>query len=140
MPNSTKILRIDASARHEGANSRALADATIDHLASLGRVETTLRDVSLGLPFVSEDWVAANFTPAENRTDAQKERLSFSDQLVEEIKQADILVMATPIYNFGIPAALKAWVDMVARAGLSFRYSPNGPVGLLTGKRYCRRA
>lgn len=135
MTDLTRILRVDASARKTGSITRDLADKTIDRLASLGAVTVKSRDVSEGLPFVTEDWVGANFTPAPNRTEEQRARLAFSDNLVQEIKDADLLVIGLPIYNFGVPATLKAWVDQVARAGLTFKYTENGPVGLLEGKR-----
>ena len=84
---------------------------------------------------MTENWVAANFTDEAERSDAQKAELALSDTLVEELIAADILVIGTPIYNFGIPAALKAWIDMVARARMTFHYTANGPEGLLTGKK-----
>jgi len=135
MTSINRILRIDASARKTNSVTRSLADETLDHLASLNAVNITCRDVAEGLAFVDEEWVAANFTPAETRTDAHKAKLALSDALVREVKAADTLVISAPIYNFGIPATLKAWVDMICRAGVTFRYTENGPVGLLEGKR-----
>lgn len=134
--NPIRILRVDASARVEGSVSRQLADELIEALrTALGTVELTARDLKEGLPFVDETWMTANFTPEEERTDAHRAALTTSDELVAELAAADALVISTPIYNFGIPAALKAWVDMVARARLTFRYTDQGPVGLLEGKR-----
>ena len=78
--------------------------------------------------------VATN-TPAEDRTAAQREKLAFSDTLVDELKAADIVVIGAPIHNFSVPASLKAWIDLVARVRLTFRYTENGPVGLLEGKK-----
>ena len=72
-------------------------------------------------------WINANFTAAEERTDEQRAVFAASDALVAELKAADVLVIGEPIYNFGVPAALKAWIDMVARARLTFRYTENGP-------------
>lgn len=135
MTSINRILRIDASARKTGSITRSLADETIEHLAEMVAVSVTNRDVSTGLPFVDEDWVSANFTPAEARTSAHKDKLALSDSLVDEIKIANTLVISAPIYNFGIPATLKAWIDMICRAGLTFQYTENGPVGLLEGKR-----
>ena len=80
-----------------------------------GDVTVTRRNVAEGLPFVDADWVVATNTPEEDRSDAQRRTLAFSDELVEELKAADILVIAAPIYNFSIPATLKAWIDMIAR-------------------------
>ena len=93
------------------------------------------RDLAEGIPFVTEDWIAANVAPAEARTPEQESQLAVSDRLIAELKDADILVIGLPIYNFGPPAALKAWIDQVARARVTFRYSENGPVGLLEGKK-----
>ncbi len=130
-----RILRIDSSARREGSVTRQLSDDVINRLSELGPVTVKSRDVSEGLPFVDEDWVNANFTAPEDRTPAQKEKLALSDSLVAELENADTIVIGLPIYNFGIPASLKAWVDMIARARLTFKYTENGPVGLLENKK-----
>ena len=127
------ILRIDASARRDGSVSRELADKIIARFGADTTVAT--RDLADGLPLINETWVGANFTPADDRSDAQKETLALSDTLVAELKAADTIVIGLPIYNFGVPAALKAWVDLVARAGVTFKYSEYGPKGLLEGKR-----
>lgn len=132
MTQSRNILRIDASARKEGSSSRALTDALIDKLDA-DKIVT--RDLAGGLPFVTEQWVGANFTAEDERSDDQKAELSLSDQLVAEIEAADTLVIGAPIYNFGIPASLKAWIDMIARARKTFHYTADGPEGLMTGKK-----
>ncbi len=126
------LLRIDASARRTGSVSRDLTDRII---ARHGDAHVITRDLADGLPLITEDWVGANFTPSDQRSDAQKDILAISDELVAELKAADTIVIGLPIYNFGVPAALKAWVDLVARAGVTFQYSETGPEGLLTGKR-----
>lgn len=129
----TRVLRIDSSARTEGSISRDLA-ARITEKLDAGSV--TLRDLAAEpLPQVDADWIGANFTPADARSDAQAAKLALSDTLIAEVQAADVLVIGLPIYNFGVPAALKAWIDQVARAGVTFRYTENGPVGLLEGKR-----
>lgn len=132
-----KVLRVDSSARREGSVSRRVADALIEQLEMReGPVNVTVRDLALTAPaFVDAAWVDANFTPDEQRSAALRAVLAESDTLVAELKAADILVIGVPIYNFGIPATLKSWVDMIARARLTFRYTENGPVGLLRGKR-----
>lgn len=136
LPASLNVLRIDASARHEHSVSRGLADAL---LAELGRrvdgLTVVRRDLAPGLPFVDEPWVAANFTDPARRDDGQRRALALSDALVEEVKAAHVLVIATPIYNFSVPSTLKAWIDQIARARLTFRYTERGPEGLLTGKK-----
>ena len=128
------VLRIDASGRYEGSQTRALTDKVIAHLVDSGADKVVTRDVAGGIEFVDEAWIAANFTPEDDRTEEQKLRLRGSDILVDELAQSDVIVIGAPIYNFGIPAALKAWVDQVARARKTFRYTDNGPVGLLEGK------
>ncbi|ACT60522.1 FMN-dependent NADH-azoreductase [Hirschia baltica] len=135
MENLNKILRIDTSARVSDSVSRGLVDAIIEHLSAEKAVQVEKRDVSKGLPFINEDWVGANFTPPEMRTDAQASTLAQSDQLVNEIKNADTLVIGIPTYNFGVPATFKAWVDLIGRAGVTFKYTETGPVGLMEGKR-----
>jgi FMN-dependent NADH-azoreductase len=128
-----RILRIDSSARRSGSVSRDLADRIVARIGAGAQV--TRRDLAGGLPLIDEAWVQANFTPADKRTDAQRATLALSDALVAELVAADVVVIGLPIYNFGMPAALKAWVDLVARAGVTFRYTEAGPRGLLTGKR-----
>ena len=130
----THILRIDASMRHDGSTTRTLTDATVEKLAASGATVTT-RDLADGVQIIDQDWIGANFTEPQDRTPQQVERLTQSDTLIAELQAADIVVIGMPIYNFGIPAALKAWIDQVARARVTFRYTENGPQGLLTGKR-----
>lgn len=125
------VLHIDASARLAGSNTRALSARIAQKFG--GPVHH--RDLTDPIPQINETWVNANFTPAEDRSDAQKETLALSDQLIAEIKAADVIVIGAPVYNFGVPAALKAWIDQIARAGVTFKYTENGPVGLLEGKR-----
>jgi len=126
------ILRLDASVRRSNSVSRDLTDQIVGRFPD---AEITVRDLAGGLPLIDEAWVGANFTAPDERSDAQKEALSLSDELIAELKAADTLVIGLPIYNFGVPANLKAWIDLVARAGVTFRYTENGPEGLLSGKR-----
>lgn len=126
------ILRLDASVRRSNSVSRDLTDQIVGRFPD---AEITVHDLAGGLPLIDEAWVGANFTAPDERSDAQKEALSLSDALIAELKAADTLVIGLPIYNFGVPANLKAWIDLVARAGVTFRYTENGPEGLLSGKR-----
>ncbi len=131
-----KVLEVSASGRHHDSVSRMLTQEIIDALETRdGKMTLTRRDLSTGIPLVDERWIQANFTPADERTLTQRDALAESDALVAELEAADVVVIGTPIYNFGVPAALKAWIDMIARAKLTFRYTPNGPEGLLTGKK-----
>ncbi|WP_294621832.1 NAD(P)H-dependent oxidoreductase [uncultured Roseovarius sp.] len=129
----TTLLRIDSSARTQGSVTRDLtARITKAHTGA----QVIHRDLlQTPVPQITEGWVTANFTPPEDRTTAQAETLAFSDELLAELEAAETIVIGLPVYNFAPPAALKAWVDNVARAGRSFRYTADGPEGLLTGKR-----
>lgn len=126
------ILRIDSSGRKEGSTSRALTSALIEKYPEANVIE---RDVSAGYPMVDTDWMNANFTDESERSDEQKATLGLSDSLIAELEQADIIIIGSPVYNFAIPAALKSWVDMIARARKTFKYTDDGPVGLLSGKK-----
>jgi FMN-dependent NADH-azoreductase len=129
------LLHIDASSRYQDSVSRRLSARLVETWrATRTAAVVRQRDVTVGLPFVDADWIAANFTPPGQRSDAQRRTLAQSDALVEELTAADVVVIGTPVYNFSIPASLKAWVDQVARVGRTFRYTENGPVGLLEGK------
>ncbi len=125
------ILHITSSANPAKSNSSMLGAEATTHLGGT----TVHRDTNDGIPHLTPDWVAANFTPADDRTADQKAELALSDTLVAELQAADTLIISTPVYNFGIPSTLKAWIDHVCRAGMTFQYSENGPKGLLTGKR-----
>lgn len=130
------ILHVNASARGAASVSRQLTADLIDALRERHTdVRITRRNVAAGLPFVDEEWVAANYTPEEERDEAQRRKLALSDELVAELAAADILVIGAPIYNFSIPASLKAWVDMIARARLTFRYTSDGVEGLLADRK-----
>ncbi len=136
MKQSLNVLAISTSAKKDGSISRTL---TADLLKALedrhGDVNIVERDLADGLPFIDAAWVEANFTADEDRTERHRQILAGSDALVAELKAADMLVIGAPIYNFSIPAVLKAWIDMIARARVTFRYTDNGPEGLLTGKK-----
>ena len=131
-----RVLEVAASGRSKDSVSRMLSADLVGALETRhGSIELTRRDLSQGLPFVDEAWINANFTAPEDRNTEQRVALAGSDDLVAEIQSADAIVIGAPIYNFGIPAALKAWIDMIARAQLTFRYTENGPEGLLQGKK-----
>ncbi len=135
MTIKTNILRVDASASVSSSNSKKLGDELIARLQSRYAATTVQqRDLNRDIYFIDESWVGANFTPADQRSDEQKQRLAFSDQLIDEVMQADHIVLTTPMYNFGIPATLKAWIDLICRAGVTFHYTSDGPVGLVRDK------
>lgn len=129
------LFHLNASARTDGSVTRDLGQRLVDHLSDVNTLVIS-RDIGVSpLPLLSEDWVVANFTPDDARTPTQRDTLSLSDDLVGELEEADTLVLGVPIYNFGVPAAFKAWIDLVARARKTFKYTDAGPVGLLEGKR-----
>lgn len=130
------VLRVDASARRQGSATRRLADRLVDALTRGRAGRRIVRDLAgAPPPLIDETWIAANFAAPESRTAAQRAALAESDRLVAELQAADDIVLAVPIYNFSVPAALKAWFDQVARARLTFRYTADGPQGLLRDKR-----
>lgn len=118
------LLRIDASARTTRSLSRALADRFESAWKAARPGDTVLkRDVGINPPpAISEPWIAAAFTPEAERTPAQRQLLEESDRMIDELAQADVLVIATPMYNYGMPAALKAWVDQVIRVDRTFTF------------------
>jgi FMN-dependent NADH-azoreductase len=131
----SQILEISASGRRGQSVSRMLTQEVIDAIQTRdGDIALVRRDLADGVGFVDEDWIGANFADPEARSPKQHARLAESDKLVAELQAADTIVIGMPIYNFGIPAALKAWIDMIARARLTFRYTSTGPEGLLRDK------
>lgn len=126
------ILRLDASARTEGSVSRAFADAVFDNLHD---VSVTRRDLADGIPHLDAGYVSGTFKQPDERANEEVESLALSNKLLGELMAADTLVISTATYNFNIPSSLKAWIDQVTRAGIAFRYTENGPEGLLKGKR-----
>jgi len=133
----SRILRIDASARNAGSTTRQLTDQLVARLVEQGYgAAVTSRDLALTPPaLLTEAWVGANFTDESERSDDQRAALAASDELIAELEAADTIVIGVPVYNFAIPAALKAWVDLIARARRTFRYTETGPEGLLKGKK-----
>lgn len=127
------VLTITASVNKEGSISRQLVQELIDHLVETSKVDTVIeRDLSANnLELLTASHVGAFYTPEEERTEQDKLLLAQSDVLLGELKQSNILVIGTPMYNFSVPAVLKAWIDLVCRVGESFRYTDNGPEGLL---------
>ena len=138
--STTNILKINSSSRFNGSVTRQLTELVIQHIVASSTAPKAGsniidRDLATGLPFYDETWIGANFTAADERSDEQREALKLSDQLIDEIQQSEHIVIATPIYNFSLPAVLKAWVDLIARAKVTFKYTENGPVGLLKNKK-----
>lgn len=131
------ILQINASARSAGANSTRVADLVVARLqAADPSASLVVRDLAkTPHPVLDEAALGALFTPADQRTPEQAARVALDDALIAELQAADVLVLGVPMYNFGVSAQLKNWIDAIARAQVTFRYTENGPEGLLKGKK-----
>ncbi len=131
------ILQINSSSRTVGSHSSHMAADIVERLLAINQESAlTLRDLGRN-PHAALDEAAlqALFTPAGQRSAAQNARVSQDDTLIAELQAADVLVLGVPMYNFGVPAALKNWIDAIARVGVTFKYTDKGPIGLLQGKK-----
>ena len=130
----TTILRLDSSASGADSVTENLNNLLVETLAATNPdAAVVARDLTT-LPVLSAPLFAANGTPAGERTPEQQDLATLADALIAELIAADIVVIAAPLYNFGVPSAVKAWMDLVARAGTTFRYTESGPQGLLADK------
>lgn len=132
-----KILQINASVRGEDSNSTLLANSIVQRLKHQ-HPAAQIHAHDLGNtphPTLDNEALSALFTPADKRTAEQQARVDRDDALIAQVQAADVLVFGVPMYNFGIPAQLKSWFDAIARAGVTFRYTEQGPEGLLKGKK-----
>ena len=131
------ILQINSSARRDASHSTRLATRVVERLRETAPESTlTVRDLNNAPhPILDEAALGALFTPANQRTPEQAARVALDDALIAEIQAADVVVLGVPMYNFGVPAQLKNWIDAIARAGVTFRYTEKGPEGLLKGKK-----
>ncbi len=134
----TTILYLNSSVRSTGSVSRQLSGEFIDKLkAAHPGAKVVTRDLAANpLPHLSESMVGAYLTPPEQRNDEQKQLIKTSDEVVAELLAADIVVVGAPMYNFSVSSTLKSWIDHVARAGVTFKYTETGPVGLVHGKKF----
>jgi FMN-dependent NADH-azoreductase len=131
------LLHLDASPRGDYSISRQLSSSAVNtwkrkHLAGQV-VERSLNETTL--TFVDMDWISGSFTAPNQHTENHKRALAQSDELIAELLSANDIVIGTPMYNFAVPAVLKAWIDQVVRSGKTFRYTASGPEGLATGRR-----
>lgn len=133
----TRILHINSSVRNTDSISRKVTREFLNKWqANEPKAVIVERDLAAHpLPHLTENTLGAFFTPVEQRTPEQAQIAQLSDTLVQELFDADVIVIGAPMYNFSITSGLKAWVDHVARAGVTFKYGAQGPVGLLTGKK-----
>jgi FMN-dependent NADH-azoreductase len=135
------VLQVNSSARswtgEQGSQSTRLANELVDRLvAATPGTTVTVRDLTAHPhPVLDEAALGALFTPPEHRSPEQGARVALDDALIAELQAADVVVLGVPMVNFGVTAQLKNWIDAVARARVTFQYTANGPVGLLTGKK-----
>jgi FMN-dependent NADH-azoreductase len=130
------ILRLDASMRKTSSYGRELSDKLIKKLTNEQHTsdknsKVTIRDLAEDILLIDESWIKANFTAVDERTTEQNKCLITSNILVDELNNSDLIVTGLPVYNFGVLAAFKAWIDQVVRSKLTFRYGDNGPIGLV---------
>ena len=130
-----KIYQIDSSARKEGSTSRALANKVLEKIKKPGD-EVIYRDLNDEMVFVTGLTESGMNIDQKDQNENHKKMFKLSDQLVKELKESDIIIISAPIYNYGPPATLKAWSDLAARVGETFRFKPNGRrEGLLKNKK-----
>ena len=130
-----KIYQIDSSARKEGSTSRALAKKLLEKIKK-PEDEVIYRDLNEEMVFVSGLTESGMNIEKKDQTDHHRKMFELSDQLVKELKESDIIIISAPIYNYGPPATLKAWSDLAARVGETFKFKPNGRrEGLLKNKK-----
>ena len=130
-----KIYQIDSSARKEGSTSRALAKKVLEKIIKPGD-EVIYRDLNEEMVFVTGLTESGMNIKEEDQNENHKKMFELSNQLVKELKESDIIIISAPIYNYGPPATLKAWSDLAARVGETFRFKPNGRrEGLLKNKK-----
>jgi FMN-dependent NADH-azoreductase len=134
----TTLLQINASLNNGNGRSSQLADQFVTAFQkSHPGTKILKRDVAAAdpVPHLNGERFGAFITKPEERTVAQHAVVAYSDNLIDELKQADVIVLGLPMYNFGVPSQLKAYFDHIARVGVTFKYTDKGPVGLLTGKK-----
>eukprot|EP00667_Euglena_gracilis_P016851 EG_transcript_17671 len=133
----TKIVQINSSAKATGSESTKLADKVVARLKELHpSAKLEVRDLATNPhPTLDGEGLGAIFTPADQRSPDQVARNALDEALIDQLKSADILVFGIPMYNFHVSTQFQSWVDAVAKAGVTFKYTPEGPVGLVTGKK-----
>ena len=135
------ILQINSSARAwsngQGSQSTRLANELVERLrAAHPAASLTLRDLTAAPhPALDEATLGALFTPADARSAEQHARMALDQVLIDEVKAADVIVIGVPMVNFGITSQLKNWIDAIMKAGVTFKYTASGPVGLVEGKK-----
>src|SRR4051812_29930355 len=131
------LLKLNTSIFGEGGASSRLTDAFVARwLAAHPDTRVIERDLATDpVPHLTAEVFAGFGAKSGERSSAQQAAVDASDALIDELRRADVLVLGLPMYNFGVPSTLKAYFDYIGRGGETFRYTANGPEGLLTGKK-----
>ena len=131
-----KVLVLNSSLNGEQGNSTKLSQQFVEQLANNQQISVTTRDLSdNAIAHLTQTEMAAWMTDANERNDEQKALAAISDDLIAELNDNELIVIGMPMYNFGIPSTFKAWIDRIARAGITFKYTEQGPVGLIKDKK-----
>lgn len=132
-----QILQLISSPRGAESYSTQLAHGVVEKLVAANPGSTVkVHDLTnTPFPHLEEVHLQSFFTPAEGRSPEQQQAVRHSDEAIAELMAADVIVIGAPLYNFSIPSTLKAWIDHVSRAGVTFSYASGAPVGLVTGKK-----
>ena len=131
-----KVLVLNSSLNGEQGNSTKLSQLFVEQLANNQQISVTTRDLSdNAIAHLTQTEMAAWMTDANERSDEQKALAAISDDLIAELNDNELIVIGMPMYNFGIPSTFKAWIDRIARAGITFKYTEQGPVGLIADKK-----
>jgi len=132
-----RILHLKSSLQGKDSYSIKLGNAIVESIQEKYPNNTLeeLNLVDIEIPHLNPDVLRTFFIPGDQLTVAEKESIRFSDEVVKQLLAADIIVIGAPLYNFTIPTSLKAWIDHITRAGITFGYGENGPVGMVTGKK-----
>ncbi|MCO6354090.1 FMN-dependent NADH-azoreductase [Pseudoalteromonas shioyasakiensis] len=131
-----KVLVLNSSLNGEQGNSTKLSQLFVEQLTNNQQISVTTRDLSdNAIAHLTQTEMAAWMTDANERSDEQKLLAAISDDLIAELNDNELIVIGMPMYNFGIPSTFKAWIDRIARAGITFKYTEQGAVGLIKDKK-----
>jgi FMN-dependent NADH-azoreductase len=133
----TRILAVTSSPAGENSKTTGLVNKFVDGWTSRSEdVDIDIRNVgATPPPHIDAEMIGSYYTAPDERSDAQQSAIAYSDELVDELISADVVVIGAPMHNFGITSSLKTWFDHITRVGRSFRYTENGPEGLLKDKK-----
>jgi len=131
-----KLLQVDASPRRDSVSRQLTSHFAANWKKHFPDGDVVHRDLAkTSIPLINNDWIEGAFSNPQQHTDAHREALQFSDTVIAEAQDADVIVIGDPMHNFSVSGRLKAWLDQLVRAGKTFSYGASGPKGLLSGKK-----